>query len=1028
MIKPTLRAAALSTLLLCTACASPFYNVGDVSEAPPPPKAPRVAEAPVPKPAPVASRPAPAPAAAPVAMAETPSAPAPVGDLVAAVDIPYETFTLSNGLEVIVHEDRKAPVVAVSIWYGVGSKHEPAGKTGYAHLFEHIMFNGSENAKGDYFEYLKVLGATDYNGTTWLDRTNYFQTVPRPALEGALFLESDRMGYLLGGLNKEKLDNQIGVVSNEKRQGDNQPYGLVEYEQVRMLLPESHPYGHSTIGSLEDLKAASLDDMKSWFTDHYGPNNAVLVLAGDIDADEARPLVEKWFGDIPRGPEVPKISPGIPELQVKDQVVLKDQVPTTRIYRNWLVPGLNDADYTAIDVGATVLGGLASSRLDNIMVRKEQNAVAVTAYVLPFVHASILEVYVDVKPGEDADAVALRLDEIIADFIANGPTADEVQRVATRDAANRITGLEQVGGFGGKAVALAEGALYSDDPDHYKKELERLAAMTPAKVTAAMQKWLSRPPARLRVVPGERDAYQDVTGGGGRRTGVLGGAARYFDQESWGGLGSATGGASAEEAADAAAEAAADAAEAAAETAGPADRATMPLPKSTPDLDFPDVQRAILSNGIVVRFARRTAVPVVRVSVDFDAGYASDPKDALGTNSFMTTMLEEGTTSMDSVALAEAQERLGANIGAGSGLDRTSISLTAMKPNLSASLDLLADVIRNPAFDPAEVERIRVRQITRIKAEGTQPQGIALRNLPPLIYGESHPYGVPFTGTGSADVVAKLTRDQLVAYHRQWIRPERAEIYVVGDTTLEEIVPMLDARFGRWPTNRMALQEKNFAVATPAQDGRIIIINRPNSPQSLILAGEALEAKGTDDILALEAANEVLGGDFLSRMNMDLRETKGWSYGVRSLIQRPQQKIPFIIFAPVQTNQTGPSVQALLDQLNGFIGDNGITAEELQRMIASNTLEQAGNFERSANVMGQMKADVLYGRPSDYAESVADRYRALTADKVDMAMRSAVNPKGLTWLIVGDAAKIKGQLEKIGLPIEVRELEGGGDD
>lgn len=939
---------------------------------------------------------------------------APVADLVKTVAIPYQQFTLDNGLTVIIHEDRKAPIVAVSIWYDVGSKHEPKGKTGYAHLFEHIMFNGSENAPGDYFEYLKKLGATDFNGTTWLDRTNYFQTVPKAALEGALFLESDRMGHLLNGITQEKLTNQIGVVQNEKRQGDNQPYGLVEYKQIEMLTPPEHPYGHSTIGSMEDLQAASLDDMKAWFTDHYGPNNAILVLAGDIDMAEAKPLVQKWFGDIARGPQVAKLNPPLPTLAAEKVAQMMDKVPTARLYRFWSVPGLNDPDFAALDVAATVLGGLASSRLDNILVRDEQTAVAVTASAQPFVHGSVFEAYVDVKPGADIDAVSKRLDAILADFIANGPTADEVQRVATREAAGRIIGLEQVGGFSGKAVTLAEGALYSNDPAFYKTQLDRLAAMTPETVTAAMKKWLSRPVAKLHVLPGERENYDETTGGSGAatgtgpalRTGVLAAPAFYSSLAS-------------------------DAFAAAQGSKAPlmaVDRATFPEAGAVPDLDFPDVEQATLSNGITVRFAQRTAVPVVRVAVSFDAGYASDPKDALGTNSLMIALMKEGTQSKTSVQLAEAQERLGTNINASSDLDRTIVSMSAMKPNLGASLDLLADVIRNPAFDAKELERVRVQQLTRIQSEFSQPQGIALRNLPPLLYGTSHPYGVPLTGTGDPAAVAKLNREQLAAYHAQWMRPERASIFVVGDTTLKDMLPMLEARFGKWPSNRMALTQKDFSAAIPAAQGRIILVDRPNSPQSLILAGQVLNAKGTDDLLPLETANDIMGGDFLSRINMDLRETKGWSYGSRSLIQRPKNDVPFLIFAPVQTNQTGPSVAAIIDQMNSFIGDNGVTPEELDRTVKGNSLELAGTFERSASVLGQMQSDALYGRATDYAESLAAQYRNMDADTLNGAMRSALNPKTLTWLIVGDAAKVEEQLKALNMPIEVRRAAPAAGD
>ena len=563
--------------------------------------------------------------------------PAPVSELVDAVDIPYEEFTLDNGLKVLVHTDRKAPIVAVSIWYGVGSANEPEGKTGYAHLFEHIMFNGSENAPGDYFEPLRQIGATDLNGTTWLDRTNYFQTVPTSALDVALFLESDRMGHLLGAVTQEKLDNQISVVSNEKRQGDNRPYGLVSYRQTELLFPADHPYGHDTIGSLEDLEAASLDDMKQWFTDHYGPNNSILVLAGDIDAATAKAKVQKWFGEIPSGKPIPELSPELPTLDAPIYDVMKDKVATTRIYRNWVVPGLNDPDYTPLDVGMTVLGGLASSRLDNIMVREEKNAVSVSAYVMPFVHGSLVQIMADVKPGEDADAVAKRLDEIIADFIANGPTMDEVQRVATRDAAARISGLEQVGGFSGKAVALAEGKLYSDDPEFYKKELARLASTTPEAVKTAMQKWLTRPVLGIRVVPGERDEYQEVEA----RAAARGRAASYRSGLSICKAEACRGRSPCR--------------------TGRICRPWAIFPMSIFPMWKPP--RSVQWHQGLFR-AHRDAVPMTRVSLSFDAGTSSQTpiRQARACRISSPAMLEEGTTSLTSIDIAEQQERLGANI------------------------------------------------------------------------------------------------------------------------------------------------------------------------------------------------------------------------------------------------------------------------------------------------------------------------------------------------------------------------------
>jgi zinc protease len=949
-----------------------------------------------------ASDAAPAGTAAAEAAPAAAGGPVPVAQLVRRIDIPYEQFTLDNGLKVVVHEDRKVPVVAISIWYNVGSKDEPNGKTGFAHLFEHLMFNGSENAPGDYFEPLREIGATDFNGTTWFDRTNYFQTVPKPALERGLFLEADRMGHLLGAITQEKLTNQIGVVQNEKRQGDNEPYGLVEYAQLEALFPEGHPYRHSTIGSMADLDSASLDDVKTWFRSRYGPNNAVLVLAGDVSADEARPLVEKHFGKIARGPVNNPAKADVPTLPAPKVEVMKDRVANTRLYRNWIVPGMLDDAAVQLDVAAGVLGGLASSRLDNELVRKDQTAVGVRAYILPFHRVSQFEIQVDVKPGEDADKVGARLDQIVADLIANGPTEDEVQRVVMTDVAGRIRGLEQVGGFGGKAVALAEGALYADDPEFYKKQLLAYGRVTPATVRAAMQKWLTRPVYALRVEPGERKAYEEAKGS---RGGAASQRPRYYRQPQ------------------------------------PGEKPMAPLPFVSPDenapeplsfqkipmpevgeisnLDFPDIERARLSNGIPIVYARRTAVPVVRVAVEFDAGVAADPANALGTQSLMLNLLEEGTTSRNSIQIAEEQERLGAAIGPETSLDRTAIGLAALTPNLGASLDLLADIIRNPAFEPSEVERLRAQQLSAIDQELTEPGGLGARALPPLLFGANHPYGRPSSGLGDKPVIARLTRDDLIRFHQSWIRPDNAAIFAVGDLPLAELVPMLEARFGNWTAPAAPKGTKDFTATPPSPRPRIVLVNRPQSPQSLILAGAVLPVRGTDDVLTLNAANEVLGGNFLSRINMDLRETKGWSYGSRSNIGMREQIVPYLITAPVQADKTGPAIRALMDQVSGFVGPRGLTDVELTRVINGNTRQLAGQFETSGAVLNALRSNALYKRPDNYWEAIADRYRGMTISTIDQAARKVIDPKKMVWVVVGDAAKVRPQLNGLGLPVEV---------
>jgi predicted Zn-dependent peptidase len=924
-----------------------------------------------------------APAAAGAAITEVAAPvqdlqPAAVADLVAQVDIPWSRFTLDNGLTVLVHEDRKAPVVAVSIWYNVGSKDEPAGSTGFAHLFEHLMFGGSENSPTSHIQAMRGAGATSLNGTTWFDRTNYFQTVPTPALEQTLFLESDRMGYLLGQVGQEVLDLQRGVVQNEKRQGDNQPYGLVEYAQLEALFPEGHPYRHSTIGSMADLDAASLETVRNWFRDNYGPNNAVLVLSGDIDAATARTLTERYFGAIPRGPVNTPAEADVPTLDAPLRETMHDRVANVRLMRSWAVPGLLDPESVPLSVGASILGGLASSRLDNELVRGDQSAVSVSTSMMPFHRVGMFEITVNVKPGQDPAAVEARLDQILNDLIANGPTEEEVSRVATNYASRTIQSLEQVNG---KASVLAEGQLYAGDPDHYKRELEAYASVTPAQVRAALQKWLTRPAYTLIVEPGEREAYE---------------------------------------------EAAASPSGAAPVEAAPIQRVArdpMPTIGAVADLDFPTIERARLSNGVEVVYAQSDTVPVTRVAVEFDAGFAADRTDRLGAHSLMLNLMEEGTTTRNANQLAEEEEALGASINVGASMDRSSASLTTVTTNLRPSLALLADVVRNPAFAPAEIERVRAQRLSTIANERTSPGAIAARALPPLLYGPESPYGRPLSGNGDEASIGTLTRDDILAEHRTWIRPDNATVFVVSDLPLSEVTAELNRAFGDWAAPSAPRGTKTFGPAIPAGQSRIVLIDRPQSPQSLIYGGVLLPMSGTDDLLTLNTANTVLGTDFLSRINADLRETKGWSYGVRGMVNQLEHQTPYFISAPVQANRTGESIAALLEQYNAFLTDRGVTPEELERTVNGNTRSLAGGFETSFQLLNALRGNALYQRPDDYYETVASRTRALTAADLDSAARAAINPGGIVWVVVGDADVVRPQLDALGLPVEVREAE-----
>lgn len=913
------------------------------------------------------------------ATSSTPTAsqdrPATVAELLEGVEIPYESFTLDNGLTVLVHEDRKAPIVAIAAWYNVGSKDEPEGQAGFAHLFEHIMlFNGTEHIP-NLIEPLREMGATNWNGTTWFDRTNYFQTVPTPALERGLYIESERMGYLLGALTQQSLDAQRGIVQNEKRQGDNQPYGMTFYRILERLFPEGHPYRHSTIGSMADLDDASLEEVRQWFRDNYAPNNAVIVLAGDINVAEARPLMERYFGQIPRGPVNTPAAADVPTLSARIDDTMHDRVANTRLYRTWVVPGLAHDDTLELDVAAQVLGGLNSSRLDRILVRDEQSAVSVTSSVLPFQRVSMFFVTVDVKPGVDPAAVSARLDQIIGEYITTGPTADEIQRVATQQVFGSVLSIEQVGGFSGKTVALANGAVIAGDPDFYERNLRAYGNVTPAAVRDVMGRWLTRPTYALRVDPGAREPYQEA---------------------------SAT-------------------SRPAPDNRPPTAQARDPMPEigTIADLDFPDVQRARLNNGIEVVYARRAAVPITYVAFDFDAGVSADPQGAFGTQRLMLSTMTSGAGGRDAMEIAEQQERLGATIGANGSLDRSALTLTTLSANLSLSLDLFADVVQRPDFEAREVGRERDQQLSAIATEGTQPNGLAQRTFPALVFGENHPYGRPSSGLGSQTSVSPLTRDNLVAFHQTWIRPETARVFVVSDRPLNEITRVLNARFGNWRGAAVPVGQKNFDAPIPAPRSRIVIVDRPQSPQSVIYAGTVLPIRGSEDTLTLNAANEVLGNNFLSRINTEIRERRGWSYGLNGVLSLRENQVPYIINAPVQADRTGDSIRVLIEQINAFNSTNGVSASEHVRTINGNIRQLPGSFETAGAVLGALRSNQLYRRPDNYWESVASRYRGMSAADMDAAARAVIEPSRFVWVVVGDASVVGPQLEGLGLAIEV---------
>jgi len=863
------------------------------------------------------------------------------------IEINYTEYQLDNGLRLIVHVDKKAPIAAINIWYHVGSKNEKLGKTGFAHLFEHLMFNGSENYNDEFFKPFERVGATNMNGTTYFDRTNYFENVPNTALDMALWMESDRMGHMLGAVTQERLNEQRGVVQNEKRQGDNQPYGLVEYHILEGVFPKSHPYSWSTIGSMEDLNAASLEDVHKWFKTYYGPNNAVIVIAGSVNPEEIFQKVNKYFGDIKSNPMVSKIIEQPVTLEHNKREIIHDRVPQSRIYKAWGTNKFQSEDSVFMQLIDTILTQGKTSRLFNRLVYRDQIATSVNSYLFSGDIAGFYYIQASAQPGGNLENVEDAMNEELLNFFIEGPTEKELDRAKTLIKSRFIRGLEKVGGFGGKSDILAQNAIYANDPGYYKTTLKQLEDASIDDIKKSAKKWLATGSYNLEVHPVPKLTASSIS----------------------------------------------------------ADRTKLPTTENFPEIDFVDFETTILDSGLKLMVATQESVPIVNFNLIINAGYASDQFGHPGTSSLAVAMLDEGTKKRTALEISDEAAGLGAIINASAGIDSSTVSLNTLKENLDESLDLYTDIILNPSFPHQELERLRKQRIAQIQQEKNQPFGMALRLLPKLLYGKNHAYSLPLTGSGTEESVKKISRESLINHHKIWFKPNNSTMIIVGDITMREAKFKLERLLKKWKKGEIPI--KNIGEAKKEQNETMFLVDRPGAQQSIVLAANIAPAKNQKNEIAIESMNEIIGGSFTSRVNMNLREDKGWAYGARTLILETKGPRLFIGYAPVQTNKTAESIIELKRELVEYLGENPASNEELEKIKDNNTLSLPGRWETIASIARDISQISIYDLPDDYWKNYADNVRNLSLDHVIAVANNVIKPNNLTWVIVGDLKKIE---------------------
>ena len=863
----------------------------------------------------------------------------------------FHKQTLANGLDVIVKHQPGLPIVAVNLWYHVGSKNEERNQRGFAHLFEHIMFEGSENYPGDFFKHLQPLGA-GINGSTSSDRTNYFVDIPAAHLERVLAMESDRMGFLVPALDEHKLTIQKGVVKNEYRQNyANRPYGRVWQLLAEAMYPPEHPYSWLTIGVMEDLDSASRDDVAAFFQRYYVPANASLAIVGDVQTDETVALVDRYFGPIPGGAKA--LRPWTPPvaLDADRELTLLDRVELDRQYITWhTVPHFHPDD-APLQLLADILARGRSSRLYKKLVIERQWAQDVSAHQSGRELAGSFAMIATARPGRSLRDIRQLLLAEIEEIALDGVAAAELERVVTMKSASFLFALEHMGGFGGVADRLNAYNVYRGDPSLITTDLERFQAVTPEAIRqAAINHLVGKPRVALSVLGRKPDASVPML-----------------------------------------------------------DRSTPPASKPPTAFRAPVPEVLTLKNGLPVWVLPKRDLPTVSMAVAMTGGATVQPIDRPGLARLTVGVMDEGTRTRSAAEIALAVEEMGASLSASCGWDGAFVSFRCLKTVLDPMLDLAVDVLREPSFPEAEWDRIRGQTVAALRAERDSAEARGHRTLMKALYPEGHPYRHPLDGLEG--VVAELTRDEAADLHRRFSTSSGAAVIVAGDVDPQAVLERLEARLGDWSGSAEEIPRPTAPAL--GDRPRILLLNRPDAPQAVVRVGHVGIARDDPDFEGLMLFNQVLGGQFTSRLNETLRERRGFTYGVRSGFDCRRGRGPFSIAASLQADRLDDALQDLYDELRALLDHRPPTDVEIADARRALVDGQARQFETPSALVNRYANLFVQGLPIDHLATFPERLAAVGLDSILAAARRRIDPSALAIVVVADAEQVRGPLERL---------------